>query len=181
MTPSGEWFRAVASRVFDARVMERVIDPFLADLQKEYADARGSAWRRRWVSVAGCFTFLKLIVVCGCAESTHVVRRTTTEDRRLLSRAVVVSVIVAVAFVLLMVRGQAWQTVSAWSAILLMPSALPVAIPLGVIVGISCVLGGRAISRQLVARTILLAVIASILSFLVAAWIAPRANREIPR
>jgi hypothetical protein len=52
----GERLRALASRVCSARALERLIDPAIADLQSEHAQATvpgaagadaGSAWRGR--------------------------------------------------------------------------------------------------------------------------------------
>ena len=49
----------MAARIFDHKTMERVVDPLLADLQKEHAEAirRGRVWKSRWIRLAGISSF----------------------------------------------------------------------------------------------------------------------------
>ena len=55
MTRPGWRLRGMAARIFDHKTMERVVDPLLADLQKEHAEAirRGRVWKSRWIRLAG--------------------------------------------------------------------------------------------------------------------------------
>jgi hypothetical protein len=39
MSRAGDRLRALAVRILDARSMERIVDPLLADLEMEYAEA----------------------------------------------------------------------------------------------------------------------------------------------
>ena len=59
----GERLRALASRLCSDIAMERLIDPVLADLQREDADAagRGQVWHRRGLRIAGTLAFWKVI------------------------------------------------------------------------------------------------------------------------
>ena len=57
----------MASRVCSARTMERLIDPVIADLQAEYAEAirDGRTWRS-WVAlIVGYIAFAKVFLLCG--------------------------------------------------------------------------------------------------------------------
>ena len=65
MNRPGARIRALAARVCDAETMERLIDPVIADLQVEHAEAvqNGRAWMRRWIRFAGGFVCLKALAV----------------------------------------------------------------------------------------------------------------------
>ena len=80
----------MAARIFDHKTMERVVNPLLADLQKEHAEAirRGRVWKSRWIRLAGYVVFLKTIAVCG-AEAAR--RDWTVDDRSAMSRTLAVS------------------------------------------------------------------------------------------
>src|SRR4051812_17574040 len=54
MRRPGDRLHALAARLFDPSTMERLIDPVIADLQRERADAlsRGQVWRGRWIYIA---------------------------------------------------------------------------------------------------------------------------------
>jgi hypothetical protein len=69
--------------------MDRIVDPLLADLQMEYADAvqHGRLWRSRWILVLGYFAFLKTIALCQAGEVMRASRAWTIEDREALGRA----------------------------------------------------------------------------------------------
>ena len=58
----GTRLRALAEHLFDRTTIERLIDPAIADLQCEHADAvrHGRLWRARRVRVAGVIAFCKV-------------------------------------------------------------------------------------------------------------------------
>ena len=55
MRPPGLWLRAAAARLCDTKAMNQLIDPIVADLQYEHAEARraGAIWRSRRIRLAG--------------------------------------------------------------------------------------------------------------------------------
>ena len=55
MTLPGVRLRAIASCLCYAQTMERVIDPLIADLQLEHAEANheGHVWKGRWIGCRG--------------------------------------------------------------------------------------------------------------------------------
>ncbi len=69
MTLPGGRLRALAARLLDARTVEYVVDPAIADVQAEYEDAsrRGLAWRKRWICLRGYLSFFAMIVAHGRA------------------------------------------------------------------------------------------------------------------
>jgi putative ABC transport system permease protein len=69
MTPPGTRLRALAARLLDARTVEYLVDPAIADLQAEYEDVsrRGLAWRKHWTCLRGYLSFFALIVAHGRA------------------------------------------------------------------------------------------------------------------
>jgi hypothetical protein len=75
----------MAARIFGHKTMARVIDPMVADLQKEYAEAirRDRVWKSRGILLAGYFVFLKTIAVCGAGTT---LRGWTVDDRSAMSR-----------------------------------------------------------------------------------------------
>jgi putative ABC transport system permease protein len=64
MTAPGTRLRAVAARLLDARTVDYLVDPAIADIQAEYEDAsrRGLAWRKRWIRLRGYVSFFTMIV-----------------------------------------------------------------------------------------------------------------------
>jgi hypothetical protein len=163
--------------------MERVIDPLIADVQREHADAvrHGRMWRSRWIQIAGWLTFFKVLVVCA---GTHLmaVERWTTDDRKSLLRAAVISAITAVVITVLLVSRSAEDLPkvllhpSPKRLLYLAPYPFVAGIVLGETLGIVLGLGGRALSRRLVGTAIGAALICSAIAFIDVGWVAPAAN-----
>lgn len=65
MTPPGTRLRALAARLLDARTVEFLVDPAIADMQAEYEDAsrRALVWRRRWIRLRGYCSFFTMVLV----------------------------------------------------------------------------------------------------------------------
>ena len=87
--------RALAARILDLRTMERVIDPLLADLQMEYADAnrRGCVWKRRWTLIAGHVVFLKTVALCEAEDVMTLFSDWPADDIAALKRTLNVSIV----------------------------------------------------------------------------------------
>jgi hypothetical protein len=73
MTRPGDLLHALAARLFDRATLERLIDPVIADLQREHADAlsRGQVWRSRWIYIASCIAFWKVAGVAALTSNKH--------------------------------------------------------------------------------------------------------------
>jgi hypothetical protein len=163
--------------------MEHVVDPLIADLQTEHADAmrNGRVWKGRWIRLAGWMTFLKVIVICAWIELTTA-ERWTLDDRKSLTRAAAISAVTAVAITVLLVSRSAedYPRVllhpSPKRLLFLAPYPFVAGIVLGATLGIVLGLGGRALSRRLVATTVGVALICCAMTFIDVGWVAPAAH-----
>jgi hypothetical protein len=162
--------------------MTRLIDPLIADLQLEYADAvrRGQRWRSRLVHIGAWVAFFKVIAICTWT-SELAWHRWTADERRMLVRTLTFSagLIIAVTALLeltpMMNAAQSWRSARKW--LYLLPQALPLAVAIGAL-GIVFGVGGRAFSRRVTAGLVLLALTVSVASLIDLGWIVPAANQE---
>src|SRR5262249_19937766 len=158
-------------------------DPLIADLQREYADAvrSGRVWRGRWIRFAGCITFLKVIALCAWTEMT-VLDRWTRDDRKSLTRAAAILAATAVVVTILLVSRSAEDIPQVLvhprsrRLLFLAPYPFLAGIVLGATLGIVLGLGGRALSRRLVAAAVGIALICSAIVFINVGWVAPAAH-----
>jgi hypothetical protein len=166
--------------------MARVVDPLIADLQHEHERAvrDGLLWRSRVVHIIGWIAFSKVLAICLWRDDLAP-RNWTTEDRRMLVKALACSVVMIVVMTALFeispirtVRAVSGLRVSMWVLLLtLAPQALAVAVTLGSTFGIVYAIGGRAFSRRVAEAVVVLALVASALSFANVGWITPAANQ----
>ena len=171
MTRPGDRLRAFAARVFDARTMERVIDPAVADLRIE---------RRLWL---GYLALIKVIVMCGLGGAMQVFQSWSDDERATLGRAAGVSAIALplltalFAWPLFRIGALSGRVGPVGVALTLLPFALGLSIPVALTCGIAFGLGGRTVSRRLVQAVVLVALVSSCASVVNAGWIAPAANQ----
>jgi lipopolysaccharide export LptBFGC system permease protein LptF len=186
MTRPGARLRSVATRFFDPSTMERLIDPAIADLQHEHDDAirRGLVWRGRWVRTAGCIAVWKVIAASATTASTRMIGDWASEDGCAVGRTIGHSLATIAAVVALLI----WAPLSrsshripannvAWMVIYLVPQALLVAIPLGLMFGILSGLRGRVATTHVRRSVVALVIVCSIATFALAAWTMPAANQ----
>ena len=168
----GRTLHRLASNLCSPKTLERIVEPAIADLQKEYAGA-GRTSRRAWVLVTGYSAVLKVIVVCALSVSS-----TSHDERQALSRTFAWSVgwIVVISALLTLPPLLQWSMRRWDAAITVIPQALPLAIPMGISIGIAFGLSARP-AMNIVKVTLLGAVVASALSFAVLAWVMPAANQ----
>jgi hypothetical protein len=156
MSRPGDRLRALASWIFDADTMERLIDPVVADLQVEYAEASrtGRVWRRRWVRTVG---YASLLYVA------------TRPLRVFLALTFALTVLLALPPIL-----KADVKIVGTSAVYLIPEGLVLAVPMALTLAIAW--AGRS-TRQSPRATIIAGVVCSIFMFVTLAWIMPSANQ----
>ena len=67
MTRPGDRLQAFAAGWCSPDTMTRLIDPLIADLRHEHAEAvsRGRVWKSRLIQVAAWLAFLKVLIVCA--------------------------------------------------------------------------------------------------------------------
>jgi lipopolysaccharide export LptBFGC system permease protein LptF len=175
----------IASRLCCAQTMERVIDPLIADLQLEHAEANheGHLWKGRWIRLVAGFALLKVIVLCG-AGSLLSIDEGTMDEHRAMIRTVVVSAASMCAVVVLLMAPfwrtllMAIQTQHAQMFVFLIPQALPLAIPIGLTIGILFGFRGRVLSGRLTRMVLTMAVAGSATSFAILVWLLPAANQS---
>jgi hypothetical protein len=171
MTP-GRTLHRLARYICSAQTLERVIEPAIADLQKEYASARRMPQRMLGLLI-GYGAVLKVIAICAVSMST-----TTSDERRALSRTLAWSIgWIAAISALLTLPPLLDRSMQGWdAAIALVPQAMPLAIPMGIALGVAFGLSARPAMN--IAKVILLGgVVASAVSFGVLTWAMPAANQ----
>ncbi len=154
MTRPGSRLRAFASRICRPQVMERLIDPLIADLQCECAaaQARRQVWRGRWIRVAGYVAFWKVLGIHTAARAVPAVREWLVADDRAMGRSlgsVLLATIVVTALLILppflglirsaeSARGHLALTRGdfGWLVLTLIPQGLAIGIAIGVPVGL---------------------------------------------
>lgn len=172
----GQKLHRLAARICSANTIEQVVEPAIADLQREYADgADRSPTRRLWALVSGYIALWKVIALsAGPLELPD-------GDRLLLARAVFWAVEATVGLsALLMVPPVVGlsQLIKPRHIVLLIPQALPLTIPTGIVLGIAVGVGGRTISRGAVRTLLLVAILGSAVSFGTMNGLMPAANQS---
>jgi hypothetical protein len=182
MNSPGSRLRTFAAGWCCRETMERVVDPLIADLQREHAEAHrsGRVWKSRWVHVEAWIAFVKVMAICAATSLTSL-EAWTPDDRRYLTRAALISAVTTVvATALLVFRTDNYPTVllhpSPRRFLFLVPYPFIAGVVLGLTLGIVLGLGGRAISRRLAATVVGIALLCSAVVFVDVGWIAPVAN-----
>jgi hypothetical protein len=182
MTRPGTRLRSLAAGLFAPSTMERLIDPAIADLQHEHDDAvrRGLVWRGRWIRLAGYAAFWK---VAGMAAAGHALRERTAADDRSVRRTVGFSLVAVIALTAVLVwpgfsRFERPGTGSTVRLLMyLVPQALAIALPLGLVFGILLGLRNRAATTRAKWTITALAIGCSAVAFIIVAWLMPEANQ----
>jgi len=184
MTRPGTRLHSLAQRLFNTSVMERLIDPVIADLQCEHAEAieRGQVWRSRGIRVTGYFAFAKVALVALSHESLLVWRDRAAADDRALGRTMLFSTIATIVWTLVFIGPglrTAWSVnkLGTWLVWYLVPQALQVALPMGVVFGILAGARGRPVTPRVRRSVTLLTIGCSIAMIVHAGWILPAANQ----
>ncbi len=133
--------RQLAAHLCDARTRARVIEPFLADLAIEDAEAarHGRPWRRRWIRAAGYAAFVKVVILC--ALGIEPLRDWPEEDRESLRRVLTIALGTTVAAAVLIAGLPIERVISTLGAsdgalaMYVVPEVVPVVVPIGVTFG----------------------------------------------
>jgi hypothetical protein len=182
MNRPGTRLRRLATRLLNPTTMQRLIDPLIADQQHEYADAirRGNAWDRRWVRITGCIAFWKVATIVLGRTLTEEI---TTSDDGSIGRTVRFAGIATTAITALLVWMPLRQVLATLHlgndsfvrlTVYLVPQALCVAIPIGMVFGL---LSGGARTRGSKHLSILLMAGVSLTTLLLLGWLLPEANQ----
>ncbi len=182
MNRPGSRLRRLAARLLSPSTMERLIDPLIADQQHEYAEAirRGDTWRRRWVRIAGCIAFWK---VATMALANALAEQGTTSDNGSIGRTVRFAAVATTLITALLVWLPLRQVLATLHlgddsfirlTVYLVPQALGVAIPIGMVFGL---LSGGARTRRSTRLSVLLMAGVSLTTLVLVGWLLPEANQ----
>ncbi|HLG60181.1 MAG TPA: LptF/LptG family permease [Vicinamibacterales bacterium] len=184
MSRPGTRLRALSARVCSERLMRRLIDPALADLQAEHEEAVRSRrlWKSRWVLLSGYVAWIRVMALCGPLALRQDLSGWTVDDGRALSRTAWLSLAVTVAATVLLLRMQwtSWVPTHANTMTLvryLIPAMLPLSVPVGLTLGTTLSLSGRAVSRRLVIALLMIGLGLSVPSFVMVDRIVPVTNQ----
>jgi lipopolysaccharide export LptBFGC system permease protein LptF len=160
-----------------------VVDPVIADWQAEYEEATSgsSVWKPRWVRYSGYGILFRALLVYGCWRLAMPWQGWSPEERGSLGRMVGTAIVATVVLTALL----AYQPVSRVAmrlgnpaiVALLIPQAIPIAAPLGLLLGILYASRGGPLSRRVIRGSLLSAVAVSIGSFVLLNQIIPAANQ----
>ncbi|HET7697086.1 MAG TPA: LptF/LptG family permease [Vicinamibacterales bacterium] len=184
MTPAAERIRALASRLFAAQTMERVVDPILADLHCEYADAlaRGRRWRARLHAVRGWFALARAVISLGLRAVSHAHMGGAQADA---ARTCIVTALAAALFTIPLIvppllSFPSWQADPAFGArlaLILVPQALPLSIPAGLCVAVLWAMRGERVTWRRVGTVLAIGLIFTMVVWVVLEWMMPDANQ----
>jgi hypothetical protein len=183
MTSLIDRLRRLAAWLCTPASMERRIEPALADLRNEYLDAisRGRYWKSRWIQATGSLIVLNVVFLVTLERG---VRSVTAPDARtrtaLFESAGIFAIVVALATVVLawlpFSRTHVPRSPEAHELLYLVPAALSLAIPFGLIPSIVLGVRGR-FSGQVRNLVLVWALGCSMVSFANLAWLMPATNQ----
>jgi hypothetical protein len=161
--------------------MDRLIEPILTDIQVEREDAvrSGRVWRDRWVQVAGYGTLIKVLAGRGIDGILH----STPDDRQTLMRTIAFAAAITGITTLLLEVPILWNSPARNGVpyfepfIFLIPQGLPLAIPIGLALGIVCGTAKRSRPGRSLNVILLLTIACTGIAFLDLFWILPGANQ----
>jgi lipopolysaccharide export system permease LptF/LptG-like protein len=184
MTRPGLRLRAFAARFCSTPTMNRLIDPTIADLQREHADARqrGAMWTARWVRSRGCVSVAALLAYTAAGNAFHAITQRSGGESSYLKRFSVVFLVATIVTTMLIAYPQAhhrdWeiQVDGTRLTIYLIPSILPLSTAWAVVLAIVCS-GRERLTRKLTAAVLATAFACSIAMFANLAWLVPESNQ----
>jgi lipopolysaccharide export LptBFGC system permease protein LptF len=169
-----------------ADVCERVINAQLADFQHEWASSSGAHYRAL-ILARGYLSAWVVLISCAAG-----IRGVANEERRALLQVLTIFVLATAGMLALMVlpglphtpshasaeRLAAFQRVRWLAAFNAIPPALPLAVPVGFMVGALFGLRGPSVSHRVRRLVLLLAFACCVGAFVTLAWVTPLSERS---
>ena len=181
MRRPGAHLRSIAARVAAPEIMERVIDPIIADLQCEYREAR-SPWRAGLSLVRSYIAFGRAITRLAFL---YVADPRMNNPGATVARTWIVSLaglaLLTIALVLPPLLNQpGWSVdplLGARLAVTLIPQALPLSIPAGLCIGVLWANRGYAATRRRLLMVLTLAFVCTGIVWVLLERVVPDANQ----
>jgi hypothetical protein len=184
MKARGQLLRRLAARVCDERTMSRVIDPAVADLQHEHAEARRAGV---WPSRSVLASYVGVWKALGYGAVRSLLRGWPTRfmnDGSLVGRTALLAIAVGLAITVLLTLPPLVATTAhadhanEWLMFLyLSPQAVAISIPIGLSLAVMYTMRESPLTLRLVGPMAALAALASCLTLIVLDWMVPAANQ----
>lgn len=164
----GHALHRFAAHICSMKMLQQVVEPAIADLQKEYVDAAyQSRSQRLLILLTGYLAVLEVIVMAAIEE-----RLVPNDERRVLFRtfawAAGATACASGLIIVLTIVALPWMP--PYYIALMTPMMLPIALPIGLTLGIAFGLSGRAISPRTRNTILLGAVLAAVFSYGATRW-----------
>lgn len=182
-TMPGDRLRRVATALCRPDTMERLVDPIVADLQSECADAVGQrGWKGRLALWRGYLAFWKALSLY-CLMQTFQPSRSESSGSamRMWAFSLTAFIVMTIALNLPPLIEHRWRGTLGERVLLvflLIPQTLPLTIPAGVSLGTLCAMRGRRPSVRSVAAFLVIAGFATFGVWAVMEWGLPAANQR---
>ena len=162
--------------------MRWLIDPAVADLQAEYADARlsGSRWRTLWALCAGYVAITKVLGIAGCGELADALHGWHPDERAAARGGAWVACVGGVALTFVLAASQfrfLEESLPPTLALYLIPSVVPLSLPFGCALGLAWAFTGAGRTRKLAVCALAFAFICSAGMFANFEWLLPETNQ----
>lgn len=172
----GRALHRLAARLCSPNTFRHVVEPAIADLQNEYAEAATlGRVMRGWALMRGYFAILQVMAMCACG-----VPAASDDERHTIVRTIAWAFALTMGFVALLMLPPMTIVNGRFSEVLLVglvPQAVPLAIPLGLTFGIACGMARRTRTGAVTKAILVCAVFASLVSFATMGWLMPAANQ----
>ncbi len=174
--------RAIATRLFAAETMERVVAPVLADLQCEYDEAlaRRQVWRARLSLIRSYYALGRALFWLGVRAAWHTDSPRSEAARTCLVLAVASAVATIALVIPPLLQWPSWQRDPGFTALLsftLVPQALPLSIPAGLCVAVLWAMRGKAVTGRRLGTVLAIALAFTAVVWIVLEWMLPQANQ----
>lgn len=170
----GRTLHRLAARICSAHTLEYVIEPAIADLQKEYAAADKGALVLSLIR--GYVAILTVMAICALCGPFR--RRQPRDD---VAFTLVWSLVLISGVTLLLLLPPLLiverETITSVSLVTLIPQAVPLAIPIGLTLGIAVGLANRSFTRATARRVLFTAALAALVSCATMVWVMPASNQ----
>ena len=181
MNRPGDGLRQLATRLFSERSRYRLIDPAIADLQAEFAAARrdGSAWHRLRALAIGYVSVAKVLALATFGDARQAATMWTPDEAVNVRRGVLIALAVTAAATALLTIPAVEQMPEAdlGLAPYVVPSALPLSVPLGLAVASAWMLHAAVRTRKVAAAMLLAAAFTSAAMLVNFEWVIPDTNQ----